>query len=130
METAEKKLKKIDIKREELRQISRRAEEIRKQRIKKAQQENNTLKIIEFEAMTVNECIHEFVYHGEEMNSFKKWRDKGFTVKKGAKAKLFWAQPQKVENIDTDNGKEERYKFFPIAFVFAASDVLKLPDEE
>ncbi len=111
---------KILIKRNKLKELSLKAKE-------KAEK-------TEHELSTVNEQIMRFIYNPLgvlEFRSFKKWKENGYTVKKGSKAFLLWGQPLN-KNAE---GKEDLYNFddadnielfFPIAFVFSSNQVRKI----
>ena len=59
-----------------------------------------------------------------EINSFKKWIEKGYSVKRGEKALLLWGEPRKAQNQEkqTDSEKDE-FSFFPLAYVFSDKQV-------
>ena len=59
----------------------------------------------------------------EEINSFRKWLDKGFVVKRGEKALLLWGEPKKALNQEKQGDEKDEYKFFPLAFVFSNKQV-------
>ncbi len=78
------------------------------------------------DASTVNEALV-MIYAEQghtELHSFKKWLEQGYTVRKGEKALLLWAEPRKALNAEkkTDNEKDE-FKFFPLAYVFSQNQV-------
>lgn len=64
-----------------------------------------------------------------QLNTFKKWLELGYVVKKGSKALLLWAQPKKYEGKQeqqetTEPGKNSEW--FPVAYVFSNLQVEKL----
>jgi len=124
MQAEKKPLRKIDIKRDILRDISNKAIEFRTLAYKEAMDKGEQEKALFFDLMNVNQAIHYFIYKNVELRTFYEWKQEGYTVKKGSKALLFWGQPIKASHFD-DNDDEKKYKFFPIAFVFKKSDVVK-----
>lgn len=63
------------------------------------------------------------------LNSYKKWKEQGFQVKKGSSALLMWAEPKPISKgveIKTphtppkkDGKEEEEATFFPMAYLFS-----------
>jgi hypothetical protein len=79
---------------------------------------------------TVNEGLHEIYTEQneqiDEFNTFKQWKKKGKTIIKGSKAFLFWGQPREIEQqkIDDNSTEEEKkMKYFPLAYLFANTQV-------
>lgn len=76
----------------------------------------------------VNEAVIEVVYKKEnpeikELNTFKQWKDKGFTILKGSKSFPVWGQP--VGRKQTDEPEKDEYSFFPLCYLFANTQVKK-----
>jgi hypothetical protein len=79
---------------------------------------------------SVNEGLHE-IYTGkqneiEEFNTFNQWKEKGYTVKKGSKAFLFWGQPRQVSQVPEGSTEPEEYKYWPICYLFSNCQVHKM----
>lgn len=63
------------------------------------------------------------------LNSYKKWKEQGFQVKKGSNALLFWGEPKPIAKgveIKTphtppkkDAKEDEETTFFPLAYLFS-----------
>lgn len=80
----------------------------------------------ELEAETCNEGIKEYYMNKEpeitKFNTFKGWKDEGYSVKKGAKAYLVWGKKREVKKTDIDESEtetEKKYKFFPVSYIFS-----------
>ena len=95
----------------------------------------------DFEDCTVNEKLMKFIYNPKnnlEFRSFKKWKEQGFTVRKGQKAFLLWGQPLENDKNSKDKDKqkesttdeEDNSKFFPVAYVFSSEQVYKIKKKE
>lgn len=64
-------------------------------------------------------------YYAEQghttLNSYKRWKEQGFQVKKESKALLMWGNPQPIkkqgEQSKPKEGEEDT--FFPLAYVFS-----------
>lgn len=84
---------------------------------------------------TVNEILLNYIYNtegAEEFNTFAQWKQKGYTIFKGAKAFTVWGQPrqgrEKEEEQPTappDNNVEDEYSFFPVCYLFSDKQVIK-----
>lgn len=61
----------------------------------------------------------------KEMNTFGQWKDKGFTILKGEKAFLVWGQPRKVSQIPEGATEPEEFKYWPLCYLFADTQVIK-----
>ena len=65
----------------------------------------------------------------KDLKTFKQWKKDGFSVKKGEKAILLWAQPvasSQSKESATEAGKtaeEAKEDYFPVCHVFAACQV-------
>lgn len=75
---------------------------------------------------TVNDALV-FMYNEEghtEINSFRKWIEKGYIVRKGEKALLLWGEPKKaLKQEKQTEGEKDEFKFFPLAYVFSQKQV-------
>jgi len=61
-----------------------------------------------------------------EFNTFNQWKEKGCSVKKGSKAFVIWGSPRKgkkQEESPKDDSTEDEYKFFPLSYLFADTQV-------
>jgi hypothetical protein len=63
----------------------------------------------------------------QELATFKGWKEKGFTVKKGEKAFIFFSAPknikEKFKNIETDQEKEINKTRFCKCYLFSRDQV-------
>ncbi len=52
-----------------------------------------------------------------ELHSYRQWKEKGYQVRRGSKALLFWGEPIKggKQEGETENG----FEFFPLAYLFS-----------
>ncbi len=73
---------------------------------------------------TVNEGLLDIYSDGEELefNTFKQWKGKGFSVKKGEKAFLVWGKPRQVPVTEPDD-EEDEFKFWPLCYLFSEQQV-------
>ena len=60
-----------------------------------------------------------------EFNTFWQWKDKGYTIVKGSKAFLIWGQPRKGSQIPEGSTEPDEYKYWPICYLFANTQVFK-----
>lgn len=64
-------------------------------------------------------------YYAEQghttLNSYRRWKELGFQVKKGAKALLLWGEPKRKEQPEPQpqQSEEKREPFYPLAYVFS-----------
>ncbi|MEO0796294.1 MAG: ArdC family protein [Verrucomicrobiota bacterium] len=83
---------------------------------------------------TLNDCLQVDYSRqtGEnEWSSFRGWKEKGFSVKKGEKGFMIWSRPKEfketveVKNVQTGEVSEEEQKSmrFSIAYIFHAGQV-------
>jgi antirestriction protein ArdC len=76
---------------------------------------------------TINEIIRLYFYTDDThqvFNTFWEWKDKGYKVKKGEKAFLFWGSKRKNKQDDqAQSQEEETYSFFPLCYVFSNAQV-------
>ena len=64
----------------------------------------------------------------QEFRTFMDWKEKGFMVKKGAKAFCVWSSPLKKEVENKKGEKEEQETgYFGIAHIFSNYQVDKVP---
>lgn len=86
------------------------------------------------EAGSVNEgliMIYEQNNEGaNEFNTFAQWKDKGYVIKKGSKAFLVWGQPRQVSQTPEGATEPEEYKYWPICYLFANTQVHKPVKED
>jgi hypothetical protein len=78
---------------------------------------------------SINEALVEMYRNEghEEIHSFRKWRELGFTVNKGEKALLLWGQPRQAHNQEKKQDNEnDEFKFWPLAYVFSNKQVRRL----
>ena len=67
-----------------------------------------------------------------DLKTFRQWKEEGFSVKKGEKAILLWAQPvasSQSKEAATEAGKTEeeaKEDYFPVCHVFAACQVKQM----
>lgn len=63
----------------------------------------------------------------EEFNTFKGWKDAGYKVKKGEKGFPIWGAPKTLireeEKGDKGETEEKEEKYFPVAYLFADTQV-------
>ncbi len=126
---------KLQAKRTKLIELSITAKKLRAQFINSAR----TPAELEFwSTRTINYILLRYVYNnGAELRyeTFKEWKARGATIKKGAKATIVWGQPRKGAimpdsenapgNVDASNDSEDmqEYEFFPLCFLFSENDV-------
>lgn len=78
---------------------------------------------------TINDAIMETMYKTavhREFKTYRAWKQDGMQVAKGEKAFLLWAKPKQVEKpAESTEAKsdEDKYKFFPIAYLFSNAQV-------
>ena len=73
-----------------------------------------------------------------EFDTFLGWKEKGFKVRKGAKAFLFWSKPKvhkideegnkTVQNFSIDNEDEDKEKKYYISYLFSNLQVEKVEE--
>ena len=84
--------------------------------------------------LTINEAIkrkHALSTGQREWNTFKGWKEAGFSVQKGEKGFLIWGAPREfkktVEAQDVKTGEageiEQKYKTFPVCYLFHCGQV-------
>lgn len=76
---------------------------------------------------TINEIIRLYFYTDDThqiFNTFWEWKDKGYKVKKGEKAFLFWGSKRKnKQDQQAQSQEEESYSFYPLCYVFSNAQV-------
>jgi hypothetical protein len=114
-------------KRVALSELSRDAESLRDLKTKEAKSDNEALF---WATRTINYMLLNHMYEtggATEFNTFNQWKEKGATVKKGSKAYSIWGQPvheQKKEKQEEGNSELDKYKYFPICYLFSNLQVL------
>lgn len=85
--------------------------------------------------LTINDALRDTYANDNdeitEFNTFDQWRKKGFSVKKGSKAFLFWGQPLKLKNKNQESkGPQDNeinnFEFFPLCYLFSNLQVVDL----
>jgi len=61
----------------------------------------------------------------EEFKTFFQWKEEGATVRKGQTAFLIWGQPRKGEQVPEGANEPEEYKYWPLCYLFANTQVYK-----
>jgi len=83
---------------------------------------------------TVNEGLREMYEESNEeisdFNTFNQWKEQGYTIKKGSKAFLFWGQPRKISQVPEGSSEPEEFKYWPICYLFADTQVFKAETEK
>ncbi len=59
----------------------------------------------------------------QEFNTFHQWKAKGYTINRGAKAFSIWGQPRKAEQTPEGSDEPEEYKYWPLCYLFANTQV-------
>jgi hypothetical protein len=81
---------------------------------------------------SVNEFLIEMYKENDpgitEFNTYVQWREKGFQVQKGSEAYLVWGKPHELKNKDKDpkneeSEEEDEFKYFPVCYLFANTQV-------
>jgi antirestriction protein ArdC len=119
-------------KRELLKTLSAKAKEIRDSLTEEA---NTAEEAMYWMSRTINFMLLRHVYDtngATEFNTFNQWKEKGATIKKGAKAFLVWGQPkgtkksqddQSQDNQENEEEGEEENSFFPLCYLFSDKQV-------
>lgn len=83
---------------------------------------------------SVNEALKESYMEADEeiweFKTFNQWKQEGATVKKGSKAYLVWGQPRQVSQAVEGSEEPEEFKYWPVAYLFANSQVYQPAAEE
>lgn len=124
---SEDKKKEPNPKRVELARLSDFAEELREQKVNEAESEQEALF---WASRTINYMLLHCIYdtkEATEFNTFNQWKTQNATVKKGEKAFLIWGQPvrkfEKPEDAPPEQEETEKYKFFPLCYLFSDKQV-------
>jgi len=56
-------------------------------------------------------------------NTYNAWKKEGCQVQKGAKAYVIWGTPRQATNQEAEESEADEFKFFPIAYLFADTQV-------
>jgi len=84
--------------------------------------------------LTINEILMRVLYNPAgnlEFKKFREWKEEGFTIKKGEKGFMLWAQPLEVLQQLNDGVKPEEVEeseenqFFPVCYLFSNKQVIK-----
>lgn len=117
-----------------LSELSRNAEKLRDQRANEAESVNEA---IFWETRTINYMLINHMYEtngATEFNTFKQWKEKGATIIKGSKAFAIWGQPvheqKKKEEKKEEATEEDKYKYFPICYLFSNLQVITQQDRQ
>lgn len=88
----------------------------------------------EGEFPTVNETVKEQYFEKDpeikEFRTFGQWKDEGYTIVKGSKAYTIWGQPRKVSQVPEGEEEPEEYKYWPLCYLFAITQVYKPEKKE
>lgn len=86
---------------------------------------------------TINEAIIDTVYTDAEnftFNTFRKWLELGFQVKKGSTAFVVWGRPKKNQEAEQKSAaaedEDEKRKFWPMAYLFSNAQVERVKEKE
>ena len=91
---------------------------------------------------TINEMLHDYYAKQNnitELNTFDQWKDKGYQVRKGEKAFLFWGKPRNKQQKQAEQSGEEQPEqeqqtekntakkddFYPLCYLFDISQCRK-----
>lgn len=61
----------------------------------------------------------------EEFKTFGQWKQDGYTILKESKAFLVWGQPRKVEQVPEGSTEPKEFKYWPLCYLFANTQVFK-----
>ncbi|MGM9644254.1 MAG: ArdC-like ssDNA-binding domain-containing protein [Eubacteriales bacterium] len=91
---------------------------------------------------TINEMLHDYYAKKNnitELNTFDQWKDKGYQVRRGEKAFLFWGKPRSKQKQEEQTAEEQteqeqpteqnaarKDEYFPICYLFDISQCRKL----
>lgn len=73
----------------------------------------------------INEALIEMYSTEEhtEFNTFKGWKEKGFSVKKGEKGFFVWSKKLKATEKTESSEEDKEFKFFGIAHIFSNAQI-------
>lgn len=90
---------------------------------------------------TINEMLHDYYAKKSnitELNTFDQWKDKGYQVRRGEKAFLFWGKPRSKQKQEEQPAEEQteqeqqaeqnaarKDEYFPICYLFDISQCYK-----
>jgi len=107
--------------------LSRKAGEYRKQKIAKAK---SNIEALAAASMTINSIVLSY-YQADnqgatEWNTFKQWKEQGYSVKKGEKAFYIWGAPRRINKKDEHKQEgeisaddlESKAEFWPLCALF------------
>ncbi len=60
-----------------------------------------------------------------EFKTFRQWKEEGYTILKGSRAFVLWGQPRKVSQVPEGETEPEEYKYWPLCYLFANTQVYK-----
>lgn len=85
---------------------------------------------------TINEMLKAYYQKQNnitELNTFDQWKEKGYQVRKGEKAYLFWGKPRKRQQAEQEQDQEQaeliqtiKEDFYPICYLFDIAQCYKL----
>lgn len=82
---------------------------------------------------SVNEGIKETYMESDpeisEFKTFNQWKEDGCTIKKGSKAYIIWGQPREVSQVPEGSEEPEEFKYWPLCYLFANTQVFKREEE-
>jgi len=125
-----KKITKIQVRRQQLKEITASAKFMHEDEKIKAEINGDIELLLKLKEFTVNKMIWTYIYKREVLKSFNNWRKLGYSVKKGAKSKLLWGQKIFAEKENKELNRIEEYEIYPVAFVFSEKDVVKHKTEK
>jgi hypothetical protein len=88
---------------------------------------------------TINFMLLNHVYNSDgstEFNTFRQWKEKGATIKKGSVGYVIWGQPvgrQRAEKAEAKGQPEtddSDYEFFPLCYLFSDKQVITAEELE
>jgi hypothetical protein len=89
--------------------------------------------VTEGEYNTINEAlVDQYKENNPDIkvfNTFNQWKKLGYTIIKGSKSFLVWGQPKHVQQTTEGSGEPEEFKYWPVCFLFANTQVIK-PESE
>lgn len=116
-----------DLRFADLLSIASKAREMRANEVKKA---TSLLQAEIIASRPLNDFIKDiYGLANKELNTFKKWIEKGYKVKKGEKGYLFFSAPKLFKKeIENKNGDKEEidYSRFCKCFLFSSDQVEKI----
>lgn len=132
----EKPERKPNPKREALIKMSQAAKELRENMTEGATTDNEALY---WASRTVNFMLLHHMYEtggATEFNTFRQWKEKGATIKKGETAFLIWGQPiarqqaEKAEAKGEPEPDDSDFDYFPLCYLFSDKQVITAEELE